>query len=373
MPSPVNLVRNIILALFIVASATGIYYITQTNNQPLTITRIDEIILNSFTVAEEVCVYNNAIYVAGWEYNNESRPVSHACLSKLDYDGEVIWETTWDSHGDTRARKISCNGDGVYIVGEAVDESSQSFKYLAKFGFDGVREWTINGTNIGDICATENYVYVKKDGSLIKLDNNGQVFWETPVSGGKIFVEGNVVYVAGSTSVNATGDSASAVSAFDTEGNQLWSTRRFSTRGDQVSDVCATDEGVYIVGSGTKGWDFFYMTKFSTAGEQLWDKMFDRTVNGSFVGLFSLDDVIYGVGAFNDSPRYFDALTSITDSDGSIMASDVFDWCGNEDYAYNVCSDGDLFFTVGTTVGCPPEVSPPFRRGFILIYELNTS
>ena len=92
-------------------------------------------------------------------------------------------------------------------------------------------------------------------------------------------------------------------------------------------------------------------------------------MNGSFVGLFSRDKVIYGVGAFNDSPSYFDALTSIIDSDGSILASDVFDWCGNEDYAYNVFSDGDRVFTVGTSVGCPPEVSPPFRKGFILIYE----
>ena len=373
MPSPVNLARNIILALIIITSATGIYYITQANEHPVTITRIDEIILNSFTVAEEVCVYNNEIYVAGWEYNNESRPVSHACLTKLDYDGEVIWETTWDSLGDSRARKISCNGDGVYVVGEAVGESSQSYRYIAKFGFDGVREWTINGTSIGDICATENYVYVKKDGSLVKLDNNGQVIWESPVSGGSIFVESDVIYVAGSTAVNASGGSDSVVSAFDTGGNQLWSARRVSTRGDLVYDVCATDEGVYIVGSGTKGWDFFFMTKFSTAGEQLWDKKLDRTVNGSFVGLFSLDGVIYGVGAFNDSPRYFDALTSIVDSDGSILAFDVYDWCGDEDYAYNVCSDGDRVFVVGTTVGCPPEVSPPFRKGFILIYEQETS
>jgi len=354
MSLPANMARNSILALIIIALATGIYFFTQTNSQSVTITRMDEIILNSFTVAEEVCVYNNEIYVV---------------LTKLDYDGEVIWETTWDSFGDTRARKISCNGDGVYVVGEAVDESSQSYKYIAKFSFDGVREWTINGTSIEDICATENYVYVKKDGSLVKLDNNGQVIWESPVSGGKIFVEGNVVYIAGSTNVNATGDSDSVVSAFDVEGNQLWSTRRFSTRGDQVYDVCATDEAVYIVGSGTKGWDFFYMTKFSTAGEQLWDKKLDRIVNGSFVGLFSLDDVIYGVGAFNDSPSYFDALMSIVDSDGSILASDVFDWCGDEDYAYSVFSDGDRVFTVGTSVGCPPEVSPPFRKGFILIFE----
>ncbi|MBD3206023.1 hypothetical protein GF319_06735 [Candidatus Bathyarchaeota archaeon] len=111
------------------------------------------------------------------------------------------------------------------------------------------------------------------------------------------------------------------------------------------------------------------MTKFSCTGEQLWDNELDRSVNGSFVGLMSYDGDIYGVGAFNDSPRYFDALTCIIDLDGSILASDVYDWCGNEDYAYSVCSDGERVFTVGTTVGCPPEVSPPFRRGFLLIYE----
>ena len=367
-----KLTRNIILALIIVASATGIYYITQSNSQSVKLTRIKEINLNDFTVAEEVCVYNNEIYVAGWEYNNETRPVSHACLTKLGYDGEVIWETTWDSSGDTRARKVSCNGDGVFVVGDAVDESSQSYKYIAKFGFDGVRVWTINGTSVGDICATENYLYVKKDGSLVKLDGEGQIYWERQVSRGLIFVDGNVIYIAGSTAVNASGGSDSIVSAFDVEGNQLWSTRRLSTRGDQVYDVCATDEGVYIIGSGTKGWDFFFMTKFNSTGGQLWDKKLDRTVNGSFVGLFSLNGVIYGAGAFNDSPRYFDALTSIVDSEGFIVASDVYDWCGAEDYAYNVCSDGDRIFVVGTSVGRPPDVSPPFRRGIILIYEKET-
>ncbi len=369
MTSHVNITRNIILVLVIIASATGIYYITQTSSQSVTLTRIKEINLDTFTVAEDVCVYNDDVYVAGWEYNNEFQPVSHACLSKFTSNGEVIWETSWDSVGDVRARKVSCNGDGVFVVGSAVNESDQSMRYIAKFGFDGEHIWTINGTSIGDICTTENYVYVKRDGALVKLDNDGQFIWKRPVKGGSIFVNGDIIYVAGSTAVNASGGSDSIVSAFTTDGEQLWSARRVSTRGDRVYDVCATDEGVYIVGSGTKGWDFFYMTKFSITGEQLWDKNLDRTVNGSFVGLFSLDDVIYGVGALYDSPLYFDALTSIVDFDGFIVASDVYDWCGDEDYAYSVYSDGKRVFVVGTTVGCPSEANPPFRKGVLLIYE----
>ncbi|MBD3206022.1 hypothetical protein GF319_06730 [Candidatus Bathyarchaeota archaeon] len=200
MPS-VNNARNILLAIIIITSTTGLYYITQTNENQVTIKRINTVILNSFTVAEDVCVHDNMIYVAGWEYNNESQPVSHTRLTKLTYDGEVIWETTWDSPGDTRARKISCNRDGLYIVGEAVDESSQSYRCLAKYNFNGVREWAINASSIGDVYATEKNVYLKKDGSLVKLDSRGQVNWESSVSGGKIFIKGNVVYVAGSTKV----------------------------------------------------------------------------------------------------------------------------------------------------------------------------
>ena len=369
MVSRQKLTRNITLALIIVVVlVTGIFYITQTNNHSATLTRINEIALNSFTVAEDVCVYNDEVYVAGWEYNNESQPVSHARLSKLTYDGEVIWETSWDSAGDERARKVSCNGDGVFVVGKAVDESGQSMGYIARFGFDGVRVWTLNGS-VGGVFAMEDYVYVKMDGFLVKLDGEGKVIWERPAQGGSIFVEGNVIYVAGSTAVNASGGSDSVVTSFDTDGNQLWSSRRESTKGDVLWDICATDDGVYIVGGGTKGWSYRYITKFSLTGEQLWNKQLTKTVNGTLVTLCSINGEIYAAGALGDTPKKLDAITSKIDEDGYIEAIDIYDGFGEEDYAYDVYSVESKIYVVGTSVERSVENPIPTRRGMLLIYN----
>lgn len=365
MSLPANWMRNIIIALIILASATGIYYINQTNEPSVKLTRIDEIQLNSFDVIEDVCVYNNEIYVAGWKYDNQTHPISYACLIKLDNEGDIFWGKTWMKNSGTYAREVSCTKDGIYIVVEAKDESLLTYKNLIKYDSDGELQWSINATNIGEIATDGECIFTIMNGSLIKLDGSGEVIWNRTVTGASIFINTNIVYVGGSTTDDATGGSDAVVTAFDVEGNQLWSTRRVSTRGDQIRDICATDEGIFIVGSGTKGWDFFFITKFSSSGEQVWDKKLVKTVNGTFSSLFSVNGVIYAVGALGDSPRDFDALTSIINSDGSIAASDAYDESGDEDYAYGVYSSEGGIYVVGTSAANPPLT----RHGILLIYN----
>ena len=359
-------VQASILALIIVASAGGYYLYAQMNKPSIGLTRVAEIGLDCLEVAEDVCFYNDEIYVAGWAYNDSSQG-SYAVLTKLDTTGEVIWCKTWIDKEDTYARAVACNDDGVYVVGQTKDDSYLTYKYLTKLSHGGVFQWRINSTGIGELAASEGYVFAKMNGSLVKLDGNGKIVWDKPVKGSSISLYSDRVYVGGSTSVNASGDSDSVVSAFDMDGNLLWSKRRDSSRGDGARDVCATDEGVYIVGSGTKGWKFFYITKFSTTGEQLWDKELDRLVNGSYSSLFSIGGVVYATGALGDSPSDFDALTSIIDTDGSIVVCDVFDESGDEDYGYSLFSDGARLYVVGTS--CAPY--PILRHGFMLIYELG--
>jgi len=356
--------RNVIFGLIVIALAAGIYYFYQTE-QTVKLTRTSEIKLNAFAVIEDVCVYNKEIYVAGWKYDNSTHPISHAVLMKLDNGGEVLWKKSWMKTGGTYAREVDCNEDGIYVVEELESESLLRYKYLTKYDLDGEVQWRINATNIGEIAVNDEYIFADMNDSLIKLDGNGEVIWSRPVTGTSIFIYDDTVYVGGSSEDDATGGSDAVVTAFDMDGNQLWSTRRASTRGDQVRDICATDEGVYIVGSGTKGWNFFFITKFSSSGEQIWDKKLDNTVNGTFSSLFSVNGIIYAAGVFGDSPSNFDALTSIINSDGSIAVSDVYNGSGNEDYAYNVCSDGDRIYVVGTSVASPPLM----RQGILLIYH----
>jgi hypothetical protein len=359
--------RKIIFTLVVVVTATGAYFFNQTSNQTIDLMRVAEVRLDSFDVVEAVSVFDDEIYVAGWDYNQTNQQ-SYAILMKLSNSGDIIWEKTWAEKSGTYAREITCDENGIYVVVEVKDELFQFYKYLTKLDFNGDHQWRINATNIGEVVAYGGGVYTVIDDSLIKLDSLGQVIWSKPVNGLSVFIHDNRIYVGGSVTENASGGSDSIVTAFDTDGTKLWSSRRESTKGDQIKSICATDEGVYVVGSGTKGWSFFYMAKYSLAGEQLWDKQLIRTINGSLVSLYPGNGEIYAAGALGDSPDKFDALTLIIDKNGNIVAKAIYDEAGDEDYAYSICSDGDRIYVAGTSWA----PFPLLRHGILLIYEKVT-
>jgi len=354
-------VKNASVGLLLII-LVGLSFNMLTDKPKITFSRINELNLDLFDVAEGVYTFKDEIFVVGWKYNI-SKQESNACLSKLDSNGEVIWSKILDFR-DAHGREISCNKDGIYLVGDAKDETLGSYQYIVKYDFNGNQEWIINGTQVSDVEATEEYIFFLKDNNLIKLDHENQVIWEKAVTGTAIFINDNIVYVGGSTTLNATGGCDVLVTAVDNEGNILWNSRRTSDIGDQLADVCATDDGVYIIGSGTKGWDSSFITMFDPVGVQLWDKKLISSVNGSLHSIFSYENQVYAVGALGDSPSEFDTLFTVIDNKGTIVWSDVINSEG-EYYAYGIFSDKSKVYVVGSK-STPHSVE---RTGTLLVYK----
>ncbi|KON29919.1 hypothetical protein AC482_05190 [miscellaneous Crenarchaeota group-15 archaeon DG-45] len=326
---------------------------------------------NSFDLAEDVCSSVNGVYVVGWKFDR-SRQETNACLAKFDREGNMIWNATWTDEQGAHGRGVGCSTNGVYVVGTARNASHIDYAYIIKFNDRGEQLWNRTWNRIGDLTtrsvhAIDEAVYLIGDGKLAKLDANGNQLWESTTNGRALDVSSDRIYVAGSTGKGATGGSDAFIAAFDLDGNQLWNTTRESIKGDVASGVCATPEGVYIIGTGTKGYtDLRFITKFDLDGNQLWDKSWKKSLGGTYLDICSYKGYIYTVGAMGNSPTLFDALITQFDAEGNMIWNTTFGKPEREDYAAGVCVDVDGINVVGTTESFTLWAD---RMAFLLIYN----
>jgi len=321
-----------------------------------------------FDVAEDVCVSVDGIYVAGWRFDS-SRQESDACVAKFDRGGNMIWNATWTDEQGAHGRGVSCCSNGIYVIGTA---RKMYHAYVIKFNDVGEqvwnKTWRPDASYLGrSVYATGEAVYIIGDGKLEKLDADGNRLWERTVSGRALDGSSDRIYIAGSTTDGATGGSDALLAAFDLGGNRLWNTTRESIKGDAAADVCATQDGVYIIGTGSKGWDLRFITKFDLDGKQLWDRSWERSDGGTFLSICSHGGCIYAVGSVGDSPREFGALIAQFDIDGNMIWNATFGKPEREDYAHGVCADAEGFYVVGTTESY--TLWPRDRLAFLLIYR----
>ena len=346
----------------VISSAITIMYWRQTVTTLAALTLSSQKIWEGFDVAEDVSSNVNGVYVVGWKFVR-SRQTSEAVLAKYDREGNMIWNTTWMEEHGAHGRGISCSSDGIYVVGTLRNASYITYSYVMKFNDMGEQVWnkTWDTAREHSVYATDEAVYITGAGKLAKLDAYGNQLWERTVSGSALEVTSDRIYIAGSTGKEATGGSDAFLAALDPEGNQIWNTTRESTRGDTATDVCVTQDGVYIIGTGTKGWNFNFITKFDLDGNQLWDK-----VGGRFRGISFYQGYIYAVGSTGDEPSAFDAFIAQLDKEGNVIWNTTFGTPDREDNAHGVHADAEGVYVVGTTES---DTLWPDRRGFLQIYK----
>jgi len=327
--------------------------------------KVSEIHLFGFDVINDISIYEKYVFIVGWNHNS-SRQENYACLAGLDWNGKMVWNTTWADERGSRGLEVSCNKDSLYVIYELRNILSTEY-YLIKFSFDGKQEWNRTWTSIVGVYATTDGVYIIKEGELTKLDEQGNILWEVPVDGSTIEVTNNRVYVAGSTSKNSSKIYDAFVAAFDYDGRQLWNASRTSDIGDTAGDICIGVDGIYIVGTGTKGWDFRFITKFDFDGRQVWDKQWRKIENRTFVSLTNFQGKVYAVGAEGYDSSQFNALIAQIDSNGIISWSYQFGDQEREDYAYSISTSDERVYVVGISES---YLLPPLRwHGFLLIFE----
>ncbi len=127
-------------------------------------------------------------------YGNESSSGSNIKLIKIEEDGSVEWNKTYDLEGDDRVSSVIQLLDGSYIIaGSTKYLTNNSDVFLIKIDENGNLIWmrTYNGERSNrayDIAQSLDggYVIVGKTGGdilLMKVDENGDLIWVKTYNG----------------------------------------------------------------------------------------------------------------------------------------------------------------------------------------------
>ena len=177
-------------------------------------------------------------------------------LSKLDREGETLWEHYYDGPGNDGLRSIDINGDGSLIT--------TGYKGAPEGGFI--------------------FISLESEGYIMKTDQDGNTIWEKKISspqGTKVRVDHDQKGYVIVTTVNLDGDMNEAILLLkcDAEGNEFWSSHYGGEDGEHCYDFDLTTDGGYICGGHSRSfgvnWDF-YLLKINGEGKEEWYKTFGQ-------------------------------------------------------------------------------------------------
>ncbi len=189
-------------------------------------------------------------------------------ILKLDLDGAVIWQKTYDRSLCEYSARIQQTTDGGYIV--------------------ACRTYTVS------------YNY---DIWILKLDSEGNIEWEKTYGGTESqapssiqqTTDGGYIVAAGTSSFGA-GNYDIWILKLDSEGNVDWQKTYGGTGGDYARSIQETTDGGYVVGGSTwsfGGWEFWVL-KLDSEGNVDWQKTYGpcstqgtahirQTTDGSYI------------------------------------------------------------------------------------------
>ena len=198
----------------------------------------------------------------------------HACVWKLDANGNLLWDKKFGGSRHDRFRGIRQISDGAYVVAGTT---------------------TSKGAGAGDV-------------RIMKLDPKGNIIWDK-VYGGKgndwafslALTSDDGYAVTGYTTSKGAGSMDIWVLKLDANGNLLWD-KTFGGKGrDDAFSIHQTSDKGYIVAGWTEskgaGKRNMWILKLDSNGNLLWDKVFgDKGTNSAIFIQQTSDDGYIAVG-----------------------------------------------------------------------------
>lgn len=260
--------------------------------------------------ANSVYQTNDGGYIlTGNIYQNESI-FADVFLCKTDSNGTEEWTKIFNVSDDDNGNCVKQTSDGGFILtGSSIlieeYEPIDAYGWLIKTDSKGNMQWNYTGPSLsfsysvketidgGFILTgglTDSLSSENSDILLIKIDNNGNFFWEKTFGandheyGLSVLQTSDQGYIiTGPSEDNGTGDSQIMLIKTDNVGNQIWRQEFGGDNFDVGYSIDQTNDGGYIIagwtnsfGSGSDGW----MIKTDEEGNKMWDKTFGP--HGSF-------------------------------------------------------------------------------------------
>lgn len=253
-----------------------------------------------------ICKTTDGKYILGGTTYTGIRP--DFWVIKTDANGNFLWSKRY---GGTDADALTClvsTNDGGYVLGgETHSDSSGDVSQISRGG---------------------------RDFWIIKLDSLGNKQWDKRFGGSgddymfcmKVIKDGGYIlggYSKSGISGDKTQDNRDTtlstpdywIVKIDSAGNKQWD-KRFGTIGDEnEDDVIPTPDGGYLIGGTSSNMDTsfdktqinyagksnFWVVKTDSAGNKLWDKVYEGTYRKNFGNLLMTRDGNYMLGAGNAS------------------------------------------------------------------------
>jgi len=136
------------------------------------------------------------IYVVG-TWNND------IIVEKFSFEGDLIWNTTYDSGYTERGYEISLMGDGTIIIGGSRWPSSYSYppdgedrKYiLLALNQTGQPQWCYSYQEYPCPRCDSNYLFIAAENILQKKNSSGMAIWQVDFSEGRFGgAQGEIAY-----------------------------------------------------------------------------------------------------------------------------------------------------------------------------------
>jgi len=252
------------------------------------------------------------------------------CVIKLDENGNIEWEKTFDKDEHDIAYSIIQTKDGGYAIAGGTGKRfwGEVNCWVIKLDAKGNMEWD---NNFGGTGWDEIYSIIQtKDGSFIttgcvwskgagrgdirvaKLDKRGNLVWDKTFGGSEndetrsiVQTEDGGYVVAGFTVSEDTGDRDIWIIKLDKEGNKVWDRTFGGTSEDWANSIIQNKNGDYIVAGWTKsmgaGKTDVWIVKLDKRGNLIWDKTFGGSENDEAHSIIQTEDEGYAVVGWTKS------------------------------------------------------------------------
>jgi PKD repeat protein len=221
--------------------------------------------------------------VVGGTHSYGAAESANIWVLKLDFDGNVVWQKTYAGNNDFLGdNSIQKTIDGGYILMSSYFETSYDGSFwVLKLDANGVVVWqktyeygddhwasSIQQTTDGGyIVAGDIYYYGDSgwDFWVLRLDSDGDVVWENAYGGNSsdyAYVvressDGNYI-VAGNTYSFGGGNGDLLLIKLDSEGNIVWQNTYGGTDLEHEMSIQQTTDTGYIVAGSTKSYNAGY-------------------------------------------------------------------------------------------------------------------
>ena len=263
---------------------------------------------------------------------------------KEDFNGNILWNRTWDSKSDDWADTIAIDSSAIYIIG-----------------------YTLNNLSVPE------HTFV------LKYDLNGNLLWNRTIGGPTIdwgqgiAVDSNAIYITGGIGIDGSGGSIDVfVRKYDLNGNLLWDRSWGGKEGEDGRSIAIDSTAIYITGETSSygaGWYDAFVLKYSKDGDLVWNRTWGGKDNDNAysIGLDSSAIYITGETQNNSSTNHNHVFILKYDSNGNLLWDHTWGSTGY-DFGYDIVLDTSGIYITGFT---EDSINSTSDGAFVFKYDFD--